>query len=87
VAEQLTKHDALDAHARDELGMSARPVQAAFASAAMFSVGAALPLATAFLLPEKRIPIIVSVTSLFFLALLGGVCARAVLRSQRLLHA
>ncbi|WP_145207618.1 VIT1/CCC1 transporter family protein [Planctomycetes bacterium TBK1r] len=81
VAEQLTKHDAIGAHARDELGisetMSARPVQAAFASAAMFSVGAALPLATAFLLPEKRIPIIVSVTSLFFLALLGGVSARA----------
>lgn len=81
VAEQLTKHDALGAHARDELGiseaMSARPVQAAFASAAMFSVGAALPLATAFVIPEKRIPIIVSVTSLFFLALLGGVSARA----------
>jgi VIT1/CCC1 family predicted Fe2+/Mn2+ transporter len=81
VAEQLTKHDALGAHARDELGisetMSARPVQAAFASAAMFSIGAALPLATAFLLPEKRIPIIVSATSLFFLALLGGVSARA----------
>lgn len=81
VAEQLTKHDALGAHARDELGiseaMSARPVQAAFASAAMFSAGAALPLATAFFLPEKRIPIIVSVTSLFFLALLGGVSARA----------
>ncbi len=81
VAEQLTKHDAIGAHARDELGisetMSARPVQAAFASAAMFSVGAALPLATAFLLPETRIPIIVSITSLFFLALLGGVSARA----------
>lgn len=81
VAEQLTKHDAIGAHARDELGisetMSARPVQAAFASAAMFSVGAALPLTSAFLLPEKRIPLIVSVTSLFFLALLGGVSARA----------
>ena len=81
VAEQLTRHDAIGAHARDELGisetMSARPVQAAFASAAMFSIGAALPLATAFLLPEKRIPIVVSATSLFFLALLGGVSARA----------
>jgi len=80
VAEQLTKHDAIGAHSRDELGishtMSARPVEAAFASAAMFSVGAALPLATAFLLPESRIPTIVSVTSLFFLALLGGVSAR-----------
>jgi VIT1/CCC1 family predicted Fe2+/Mn2+ transporter len=81
VAEQLTNHDAIGAHARDELGisetMSARPVQAAVASAAMFSIGAALPLATAFFLPEKRIPIIVSVTSLFFLAVLGGVSARA----------
>jgi VIT1/CCC1 family predicted Fe2+/Mn2+ transporter len=81
VAKQLTKHDAIGAHARDELGisetMSARPVQAAFASAAMFTVGAALPLATAFLLPEKQIPIIVSITSLFFLALLGGASARA----------
>lgn len=81
VAEQLTKHDALGAHARDELGisqaMSARPVQAAVASAAMFAVGAALPLATAFILPEKRIPVFVSVISLLFLALLGGVSASA----------
>ncbi len=81
VAEQLTEHDALAAHARDELGitdaMSARPVQAAVASAAMFLVGGGLPLATAFLLPEKRIPLFVSVISLFFLALLGGVSAVA----------
>ena len=81
VAEQLTKHDALGAHTRDELGiseaMSARPVQAAMASAVMFAVGAALPLATAFMLPEKRIPIFVSTISLFFLALLGGVSASA----------
>ena len=73
-------HDALGAHARDELGisekMSARPVQAAVASAATFAVGAALPLATAFLSPETLIPIIVSITSLGFLALLGGVSAR-----------
>ncbi len=81
VAEQLTEHDALGAHARDELGiletMSARPVQAALTSAATFSVGAALPLSTAFLLPASQIEVIVSVTSLGFLALLGGVSARA----------
>jgi VIT1/CCC1 family predicted Fe2+/Mn2+ transporter len=81
VAEQLMAHDALGAHARDELGisetMTARPVQAALASAATFAVGAALPLATAFVSPEKLIPIIVSITSLGFLALLGGVSARA----------
>ena len=81
VAEQLMVHDALGAHAREELGisetLSARPVQAALASAAMFAVGAALPLMTAFLSPEKLISIIVSITSLGFLALLGGVSARA----------
>lgn len=81
VAKQLMAHDALGAHAREELGisetMSARPVQAALASAATFGVGAALPLVTAFLSPEKLISIIVSVTSLGFLALLGGVSARA----------
>lgn len=79
VAEQLMAHDALGAHARDELGiseqMSARPVQAAMASAATFAVGAALPLATACLSPTTLIPIIVSITSLGFLALLGGVSA------------
>lgn len=81
VAEQLMAHDALGAHARDELGisetMTARPVQAAFASAATFAVGAALPLAAALLSPERLIPIIVSITSLGFLSLLGGVSARA----------
>ena len=81
VAEQLMAHDALGAHAREELGisetLSARPVQAALASAAMFAVGAALPLGTAFLAPEKLISIMVSITSLGFLALLGGVSARA----------
>jgi len=81
VAERLTAHDALGAHARDELGISetvsARPVQAALASAATFAVGAALPLGTAYLLPQKLIPLIVSITSLGFLALLGGVSARA----------
>ena len=81
VAGQLMTHDALGAHARDELGisetMSARPVQAALASAATFAVGAALPLAAAFLSPEKVMAISVSITSLGFLALLGGVSARA----------
>ena len=81
VAQQLTKHDALGAHARDELGiseaLSARPVQAAFASASTFAVGAALPLLAAFLCPEKQIVPIVSLTSLGFLALLGGISAGA----------
>ena len=80
VAIQLMAHDALGAHARDELGiseqMSARPVQAAVASAGTFAIGAALPLAAAFLSPERRIAIIVSITSLGFLAILGGVSAR-----------
>ncbi len=79
VAEQLTHHDALAAHARDELGisekMSARPVQAAFASAGTFAVGAALPLLASFLTPLSMIAIVVSVSSLGFLALLGGVSA------------
>lgn len=79
VAEQLTKHDALAAHARDELGisetMSARPVQAAFASAGTFAIGAALPLLAAFLSPVNIIEIVVSVLSLVFLALLGGASA------------
>lgn len=81
VAQQLMEHDALGAHARDELGisesMSARPVQAALASAATFAVGAALPLGAAFLSPERLITTVVSITSLGFLALLGGVSARA----------
>lgn len=79
VAEQLTKHDALAGHARDELGisetMSARPVQAAFASAGTFAIGAALPLLAAFLTPVNIIEIVVSVLSLVFLALLGGASA------------
>ncbi|HEY6572444.1 MAG TPA: VIT family protein [Candidatus Eisenbacteria bacterium] len=81
VAEQLMKHDALGAHARDELGisetMSARPVQAAFASAATFAVGAAMPLLTVLLSPAAWMIPIVSGTSLFFLALLGGLAAKA----------
>ena len=79
VAVQLTKHDALATHARDELGISestsARPVQAAFASAGTFSVGAALPLLAAFLTPVGLIGLIVSILSLAFLALLGGISA------------
>lgn len=81
VARQLTTHDGLGAHARDELGISdktiARPIQAALTSAATFAVGAGLPLGAAFLLPVHLISIVVSVTSLGFLALLGGVSARA----------
>jgi VIT1/CCC1 family predicted Fe2+/Mn2+ transporter len=81
VAEQLMKHDALGAHARDELGISAvhaaRPVQAAFASAGTFGVGAALPLAVAAIAPPPQVIVLVGLTSLVFLALLGGIAARA----------
>jgi VIT1/CCC1 family predicted Fe2+/Mn2+ transporter len=72
--------DALGAHARDELGISeistARPVQAALASAATFSVGAAAPLALVLVAPSNRLIPIVSVGSLLFLALLGMIGAR-----------
>jgi VIT1/CCC1 family predicted Fe2+/Mn2+ transporter len=81
VAIQLMKHDALGAHARDELGiseiLSARPVQAAFASAGTFSVGAALPLLVVLVVPASALMWAVSVCSLFFLALLGSLAARA----------
>jgi VIT1/CCC1 family predicted Fe2+/Mn2+ transporter len=81
VAEQLMAHDALGAHARDELGISAihaaRPVQAALASAATFAVGAALPLIVAATAATSRIIVLVGVASLVFLALLGGIAARA----------
>lgn len=80
VATQLTAHDALGAHARDELGISdtqsARPIQAALASAASFAVGAALPLGVAVLAPGNNLPYWISGTSLVFLALLGAVAAR-----------
>jgi len=73
--------DALGAHTRDELGisetLSARPLQATFASAASFAVGAAMPLAVTAFAPETSLIPIISVTSLMFLALLGGVAARA----------
>ena len=81
VAGQLMKHDALGAHARDELGisevLSARPVQAAIASAASFSVGAALPLAVVALAPPGVLMVGVSASALVFLALLGALAARA----------
>lgn len=80
VAEQLMTRDALAAHARDELGISesftARPVQAALASAASFAVGAALPLAVTALAPEPGLIYWVFGTSLAFLAVLGAVAAR-----------
>ncbi|MES2686275.1 MAG: VIT family protein [Pseudomonadota bacterium] len=81
VADQLTRHDALGAHARDELGISeafsARPVQAALASAASFAVGAALPLAATALAPAQGLMVWIPATSLVFLAVLGVVAARA----------
>ena len=80
VAIQLMKHDALGAHARDELGISdvstARPIQAAFASAGTFSVGAALPLLIVLLLPSHILMWAVPSSSLLFLALLGSLAAR-----------
>ena len=80
VAFQLMEHDALGAHARDELGISitfiARPVQAALTSAATFAIGALLPLLIVFFAPENiLIPTVVG-ASLFFLAVLGGTAAR-----------
>ena len=81
VAEQLMAHDALGAHARDELGISesqrARPVQAAMASAASFAVGASLPLAVTLMAPAGILVPCLSTTSLGFLALLGAIAARA----------
>ncbi|WP_299199369.1 VIT family protein [uncultured Amphritea sp.] len=81
VAEQLMEHDALGAHARDEIGItetgSAQPVQAAFYSAGTFTIGAALPLVVAWAVPGSLLMIMVALFSLVFLALLGGVAARA----------
>lgn len=79
VARQIMAHDALGAHARDELGISealnAKPVQAAIASAATFAVGAALPLLIVLLTPHTLLTWIVSLTSLVFLAGLGATAA------------
>ena len=81
VATALHEKDALAAHVRDELGISehteAKPLVAAAASALTFAVGAALPLATAALVPEATISLWVTVLSLLFLAVLGGVGAKA----------
>ncbi|MDN3412216.1 MAG: VIT1/CCC1 family predicted Fe2+/Mn2+ transporter [Pseudoalteromonas tetraodonis] len=81
VAEQLMAHDALGAHARDEIGISetvsAQPVQAAFYSAGTFTVGAALPLLVAWVIPGNLLITAVSILSLLFLAFLGGLAARA----------
>lgn len=79
VAEQLMAHNALDAHMRDELGITetlkARPLQAAAASAASFAVGAALPLLVVALAPAGGLLASVFVTALVFLAILGGIAA------------
>jgi VIT1/CCC1 family predicted Fe2+/Mn2+ transporter len=80
VAQQLTAHDALRAHARDELGISstvrARPVQAAFVSAVSFAGGAALPVLIAFVAPTPQVVPLVAGTSLLFLTALGALAAR-----------
>lgn len=80
VAAQLMAHDALGAHARDELGisetLSARPIQAALTSAASFAVGAVMPLLAVAAVAESSLIPVVSGTSLVFLAILGGVAAR-----------
>jgi VIT1/CCC1 family predicted Fe2+/Mn2+ transporter len=79
VANQLMVHDALGAHARDELGISeiqhARPVLAAFASAGTFAIGAALPLMVVLLAPAKMLAVSIVGTSLVFLAILGSLAA------------
>ena len=80
VAEQLMEHDALGAHARDELGITttrkARPLQAALASAASFAIGAAMPLVVAIAAPEAHLIVTVAASSLLFLAVLGALAAR-----------
>jgi len=80
VAEQLMAHDALGAHARDDIGISesvgARPVQAALSSAGTFTIGAALPLVVAWIVPTSQLIPAVAASSMVFLALLGGIAAR-----------
>jgi len=80
VADQLTAHDALGAHARDELGLSeitrARPIQAAIASAAAFATGAALPFALVLVTPLERLTPVVMGSSLVLLGVLGGLAGR-----------
>lgn len=81
VADQLMAHDALDAHLRDELGISetlkARPLQAASASAITYAVGAALPLLSLFVATPATVTIVVPLVSLIVLTLLGGLAASA----------
>ena len=81
VARQLTANDALAAHARDELGLieelAARPLQAAVASAATFSIGAGLPVLTVLIAPAARLSLVVSFVSLLCLVALGAIAARA----------
>jgi VIT1/CCC1 family predicted Fe2+/Mn2+ transporter len=81
VAVQLMRRDALAAHARDELGLSAvhraRPLQAALASASSFAAGAALPLLVVLCSPAATLIPVLAASSLLFLALLGGLAARA----------
>jgi VIT1/CCC1 family predicted Fe2+/Mn2+ transporter len=81
VTEQLMLHDALGAHARDEIGITAdgtaRPIQAAFSSAVTFTVGALLPLIVAWAAPGRQLIPLVALFSLVFLAVLGALAARA----------
>ncbi|KDN96076.1 membrane protein [Hydrogenovibrio marinus] len=80
VATELMEHDALDAHARDELGLSeihtARPLQAAFASAASFISGAGIPVILVAVLPMQNLGYIVAFSSLALLAILGAIAAK-----------
>ncbi len=80
VAEQLMRHDAIGAHARDELGITstaaARPVEAALTSAATFAVGAMLPVATALILPSRFTAVGIPLVTLVCLAVLGAIGAR-----------
>jgi VIT1/CCC1 family predicted Fe2+/Mn2+ transporter len=79
VAEQLTRHDALEAHARDELGLTetlrARPVQAALASAASFMLGSVVPILTVVAAPQQRITVVTTAAALLVLTALGGLAA------------
>ena len=81
VAAQLMAHNALETHARDEIGITegakARPIQAALASAGTFTIGAALPLLTAWIVPLSHLIVAVAFLSIVFLAVLGGVAAFA----------
>ena len=81
VAEQLTLHDALGAHVRDELGLSetlrARPIQAALSSAASFAVGSVVPIAAILLSPQRQISLVTTTSALVALAALGALAARA----------